>query len=114
MPTKFVVCKCKNRPDKTHKYIAQQYLVGVGKVSRYSFWWNSEYVPGPAMFSRDMARSSGWGRPVGWYGGGGDSALVEVEVVVAWNCAAADMSADVVASLAIHLEKIIASKQLIF
>jgi hypothetical protein len=32
------------------------YRVGVGKVSRYSFWWNSEYVPGPAKFSRDMAR----------------------------------------------------------
>jgi hypothetical protein len=32
--------------------------VGVGKVRRYSFWWNSEYVPGPAMFSRDMARKS--------------------------------------------------------
>jgi hypothetical protein len=32
------------------------YRVGVGKVSRYSFWWNSEYVPGPAKFSKDMAR----------------------------------------------------------
>ena len=57
-------------------------------MSRYSFWWNSEYVPGPAMFSRDMALSSDWGLAVGWYGGGGDSAsVVEMgeEEVVDWN-----------------------------
>lgn len=53
-------------------------------------------MPGPAMFSSDMARSSG-GLGVGWYGGGGDSAVVAgaagvvgvvdaVEVVVVVAC----------------------------
>ena len=65
-------------------------------------------MPGPAMFSSDIARSSG-GLRVGWYGGGGDSAVVAgvvgvveaVEVVVA--CCAAERSAEVLTSLGIHL-----------